>query len=252
MMPRRSTTTSNTSCARQNVTLIFIGFGILLAVSVVEGFVSSAICRQKEGTPSPWMSLNASKKPSKKSAKSSSTNSNGRGGGFGGGFGSAKNTASASSSSTAAKTRSLSSHAPGAGTKPLRTAANTFDQLRQEHGPECTHDVYCRSPLNDKDTFWFVGKVAVRPGTAATATQACLSQKRLILEYSKSELRPQNLAGRYASTLELWLAPGDSEMDAVQNKVRLERVEGSAADLAEDFNVKDVGFNPEIYVVRSK
>lgn len=143
--------------------------------------------------------------------------------------------------------RTLSGHS-GSGEKPLRQAANTFDALRSEFGVNCTNDVYCRSPLNDPETFWFVGKVAVRPGTAATADQAILSQKRLILEYSKRELRPQNLGGRFASMLELWLAPGDSEMDAVQNKVSLEKVMGSATDLLPYFSVKDVGYNPEIYV----
>jgi hypothetical protein len=102
--------------------------------------------------------------------------------------------------------------------------------------------------LNDKETFWFVGKIAVRPGTAATPEQAILSQKRLILEYAKRELRPQNLGGKYSAELDLWLAPGDSEMDAVQNKINLVKVEGTTADLVPDFSVKDVGYNPEIYV----
>jgi hypothetical protein len=102
--------------------------------------------------------------------------------------------------------------------------------------------------LNDEETFWFVGKIAFRPGTAATPEQAVLSQKRLILEYAKRELRPQNLGGKYSSSLELWLAPCDSEMDAVQNKISLTKVEGSTDDLVEDFTVKDAGYNPEIYV----
>ncbi|KAG7357393.1 hypothetical protein IV203_002081 [Nitzschia inconspicua] len=143
--------------------------------------------------------------------------------------------------------RSVSGHR-GSGEKPLRQAANTFDAIRKDHGAECTNDVYCRSPLNDKETFWFVGKIAVRPNTAATPKQAVLSQKRLILEYSKRELRPQNLGGKYSDNLELWIAPGDSEMDAVQNKISLVRVDGSTADLVPDFSVKDVGYNPEIYV----
>ena len=68
------------------------------------------------------------------------------------------------------------------------------------------------------------------------------------MEYAKRELRPQNLGGKYASSLELWLAPGDSEMDCVQNKVSLTKVDGSTSDLADDFSVSDVGYNPEIYV----
>ena len=39
-------------------------------------------------------------------------------------------------------------------------------------------------------------------------------------------------------------------MDAVQNKPHtiLIKVEGTTSDLLEDFSVKDVGYNPEIYV----
>jgi hypothetical protein len=161
--------------------------------------------------------------------------------GGGGGFG------AKTSVSTDNQVRSVSGHA-GSGEKPLRQAANTFDAIRKDHGKESTHDVYCYSPLDDQETFWFVGKIAVRPGTAATALQAALSQKRLIFEYSKRELRPQNLGGKYASALELWLAPGDSEMDAVQNKISLTKVEGTTKDLLPEFSVKDVGYNPEIYV----
>ena len=159
----------------------------------------------------------------------------------GGGFG------AKAAVSTENKVRSVSGHA-GSGEKPLRQAANAFDAIRKDHGKESTNDVYCYSPLDDEETFWFVGKIAAKPGTAATALQAALSQKRLIFEYSKRELRPQNLGGTYASALELWLAPGDSEMDAVQNKISLTKVEGTTKDLLPDFSVKDVGYNPEIYV----
>lgn len=78
---------------------------------------------------------------------------------------------------------------------------------------------------------------------------AAVAQKRLILEYAKGELRPQNLAGpTYAPFLELWLAPGNSEMDVVQNKVDLVRVTGSASDLPRNWDLSSVGYNPEIYV----
>jgi hypothetical protein len=176
------------------------------------------------------------KKQSNKSKPKKNVSSSG-----GGGFG-AKAVVS-----TENKVRSVSGHA-GSGEKPLRQAANTFDAIRKEHGKEWSNDVYCYSPLNDEETFWYVGKIAFKPGTAATALQAALSQKRLIFEYSKRELRPQNLGGKYASALELWLAPGDSEMDAVQNKISLTKVEGTTKDLLPDFSVKDVGYNPEIYV----
>jgi hypothetical protein len=177
------------------------------------------------------------KKPGKKNNSKKNAPSSGGGSGFG----------KVVVESTENKVRSVSGHR-GSGEKPLRQAANTFDAIRKDHGKDATYDVYCYSPLNDEETFWFVGKIAVKPGTAATAMQAALSQKRLIFEYAKRELRPQNLGGKYASSLELWFAPGDTEMDAVQNKVSLTKVEGTTKDLLSDFSVKDVGYNPEIYV----
>ena len=96
----------------------------------------------------------------------------------------------------------------------------------------------------------FLITLLVRPNTSASPEQAVISQKRLILEYAKRELRPQNLGGKYADSLELWLSEkwGDSELDAVQNKISMTPVVGSAADLVDDFSIVDVGFNPEIYI----
>lgn len=163
--------------------------------------------------------------------------------------------------------RSVSGYT-GSGTKVLADAANNFDRIRKLFGKDATTDVYVRSPLNDASTFWFVGKVIrMIEGDAMggkdvgdelvgsaypTEEEAIVSQKRLILEYAKNQLRPQNLGGPYAKNLELWSAPGDSEMDVVQNKVTLVRIAGSSRDLREEFHVKDVGYNPEIYVGEEK
>jgi hypothetical protein len=155
------------------------------------------------------------------------------------------------------KLRSVSNKgntAVGAGSKQLRQAVLTFDRIRKMNGKVTSNDVYIRSPLNSTTTFWFVGKVAFEHDCGSLDDEfyggvvACLSQKRLILEYSMHHLRPQNLGGKFASTLELWLAPPDSEMDVAQNKVSLQRVMGSASDLPTNFNVAFVGYNPEIYI----
>ena len=165
----------------------------------------------------------------------------------GGGFGGFGSTADASED-LSSKLRSVPGQHAGAGSKVLRKAANTFDALRKEHGAENCFDVYLRSPLNSPTIFWFVGKVAIDPNSSATSQAAVLAQKRLILEYAKTQLRPQNFGGKYASQLDLWLAPGDSEMNVVRNMVDLEPVRGSASDLPEGFDVSTVGFNPEIYI----
>ena len=204
--------------------------------------------------------------------------SGGGGGGFGSGGATKKKSSSkgAGSSIDTTKVRSVSGYT-GSGTKVLATAANNFDRIRKLFGKTATTDVYVRSPLNDESAFWFVGKV-IRMitdeetkqeegggnnnsdtsenelvGTVyPTEVEAILSQKRLILEYAKNQLRPQNMAGPYSSALELWSAPGDSEMDVVQNKVTLVKIDGSSRDLRDGFNVKDVGYNPEIYVGEEK
>ena len=179
---------------------------------------------------------------------------------------------SSSPTNTAQKrTRSVSGYT-GSGTKILAAAANNFDRLVKLHGKDAITDVYVRSPSNDASTFWFVGKVIRHlpdvntdsdndaeyedeelDGTIyPTVSESILSQKRLILEYAKNQLRPQNLSGKYSTGLELWTAPGNSEMDVVQNKVSLTKIVGSTSDLREGFSVKDVGYNPEIYVGEEK
>ena len=176
------------------------------------------------------------------------------------GFGAGATVTKSKKNDLQGKLRSVSSTARvGAGSKQLRQAALTFDRIRKEHGKEFSNDVYVRSPLNSTSTFWFVGKVAYEPTVIPTIQDeqsmvdagvlACISQKRLILEYSMHHLRPQNMGGTYASALEIWLAPADSEMDVAQNKVTLRPVLGSArTTLPEHFKADSVGYNPEIYV----
>ena len=66
----------------------------------------------------------------------------------------------------------------------------------------------------------FIGQL-YSASVVPTPHEAVTSQKRLILEYAKRELRPQNMGGPYEKALEVWLAPGNSEMDVVQNKISL-------------------------------
>ncbi|KAL7557902.1 hypothetical protein ACA910_009217 [Epithemia clementina (nom. ined.)] len=227
--------------------------------------------------------------------KKKSSKGDGGGGRTGGGFGvsssSSFSSSSSASSSPPTATTAISGHS-GSGVKALRKAANTFDRIRKENKniddlQKLCRDVYVRSPLNSPTTFWFVGKIA-RQGTPPSSLssslsssssnsnhtsaaptsnnmtdheyfcQAAVAQKRLILEYAKDQLRPQNMGGKYASTLELWLAPGDSEMDVATNKVNLTQVAGSVAtffpndEIGQNESIRRepfvVGYNPEIYV----
>uniref|UniRef100_A0A7S3KW06 Uncharacterized protein n=1 Tax=Amphora coffeiformis TaxID=265554 RepID=A0A7S3KW06_9STRA len=197
-----------------------------------------------------------SAKKVKRKTTPSSTNSAG-----GGGFGKAPAADAAKSSSSAGTVIPFSGHS-GSGTKALRKVANQFDAIRKEHGVSACRDVYVRSPLHSASTFWFVGKIACVPTTLADNddtdnnavdaphfVQTSLLLKRIILEYSKDQLRPQAMGGKYASALELWLAPGDSEMDVATNKVNLLPVRGSLSSFSTiNLAASDIGYNPEIYV----
>jgi hypothetical protein len=211
------------------------------------------------------------KKNKRKTSSSSTSENTGGGGGFG------KSTPLSTSTSPVA-VLPFSGHS-GSGTKALRRVANQYDAIRKRYGvSEACRDVYVRSPVHSNTTYWFVGKIACVPSvddkegndTREAVTdddndnqqhmaidtprfiQTALLLKRIIFEYSKDQLRPQAMAGRYASTLELWLAPGDSEMDVATNKVTLRPVRGSLTSLTSDSKIKltadDIGYNPEIYV----
>ena len=120
--------------------------------NVVAGFQSHSIgaSSRQSGSRSPIPLFAVKKKQKKGNSKKSGNSSNGGAGGFGG---------ASKSKSLEGKVRSVSGHT-GSGTKPLRQAANNFDDLRNEYGQECCKDLYCRSPLNDPLVLWFIGKVA--------------------------------------------------------------------------------------------
>lgn len=118
-----------------------------------------------------------------------------------------------------------------------------FLNIREAAGKELTNDVYAREP-DGSDTFWFVGKVA-RVSNVSIA-QAVSRQWPLIVMHA-ANLRPVELFPARRS-LELWVAPGDSEMEVAYNNPELmfitisRDIEGS-----ESINVNMVGFQGEMY-----
>ena len=73
----------------------------------------------------------------------------------------------------------------------------------------------------------------------------------LLTEYSKS-LRPKDLSGPLATNrnLEIWYAPGNSEMTVAQNKISLKKYSNEIKDdedCTSTYFEFDIGFEPEIY-----
>jgi hypothetical protein len=121
---------------------------------------------------------------------------------------------------------------------------DNYLQIRKAGWPEddCIHDIYVRNP--QLRSFWFIGKVARCTGTAGLQ-QAVARQWNLIEEHA-TRLRPIEL-GRCFGTCEVWVAPGDSEIDMSQNNpnFRLQKMERHV-DGCDSVNSMEVGLNLEV------
>ena len=125
---------------------------------------------------------------------------------------------------------------------------DTYLQIRKAGWPDddCINDVYVRNP--QLSSFWFVGKVARCTGTVSLRS-AVARQWNLIEEHA-TRLRPIEL-GRCFGSCEVWVAPGDSEIDMSQNNpnIRLQRME-RVVDGSDSVNNFEVGLNLEVVTNR--
>jgi len=133
----------------------------------------------------------------------------------------------------------------------IRRQLKYFEAMRAVGGKDCVADIYCRdngSPDKKlKQTFWFIGKVARCTGTVSL-NEAVGRQWNLIEEHA-ARLRHVELGPSFKDLrLEIWAAPGDSEMEMAQNRLttnmemmyRLEKSEWEKVPLDE------VGFEGEL------
>jgi hypothetical protein len=127
--------------------------------------------------------------------------------------------------------------------KILARMSSKFEELKPKYG--VSKDVYAR--LSTSDVFWFVGKVS--HADSITADEALSSLSIMIQEYSKS-LRPIELAKlRLGGTeLQIWTAPGNTEMDVAKNVISLEMLQPVDVSLKLPNIFDSIGFEPEIYV----
>ena len=108
-----------------------------------------------------------------------------------------------------------------------------------------TNDIYARDP--DTDVFWFVGKVA---RVSDVSLQKAVARQYPLIEEHSARLRPLELFDKNG-LLELWSAPGDSELDVAYNRPHVVFVKMARAHemegRAEDVKSVEVGFQGEIY-----
>lgn len=124
-----------------------------------------------------------------------------------------------------------------------------FIAIRAAGGSEMTNDIYARDP--DTDVFWFVGKVA---RISDVSLEKAVARQYPLIEEHSARLRPLELFDKNG-LLELWSAPGDSELDVAYNRphvifVKMPRAhelleeEGGAEGSVRNV---EVGFQGELY-----
>lgn len=98
----------------------------------------------------------------------------------------------------------------------VQRAHQTFLAIRQAGGKETTNDVYVRDPI-DRQVFWYTGKVA---RVSDVTLEECIHRLYPIIERHACHLRPLELYPHRGGngTLEVWTAPGDSELEVAYNR----------------------------------
>eukprot|EP00804_Cyclotella_cryptica_P017959 CCRYP_008262-RB/>CCRYP_008262-RB protein AED:0.22 eAED:0.22 QI:0/0.66/0.5/1/0.33/0/4/1398/245 len=118
-----------------------------------------------------------------------------------------------------------------------------FESIRSIAGKDLTNDVYARDP--DSDTFWFIGKVA---RVSDVPLEKAIGRQWPLIEEHAARLRPAELYPKWGS-IELWVAPGDSEVDVAYCRPEIQYVRmfrGSDEESSSVRNV-EVGFQGELY-----
>lgn len=117
-----------------------------------------------------------------------------------------------------------------------------FNALRDVGGPEVTFDLYVPEP--DSEIFWFVGKVA---SISDVPIEKAVARQWAMIEEHASNLRPIELYPNRGK-LEIWMAPGDSELDVAYNRpdVVFQKME-KKVEGAEAVKSNMVGFQGEVY-----
>ena len=87
-----------------------------------------------------------------------------------------------------------------------------FCAIREAGGKELTNDVYVCEP--DSGVFWFAGKVA---RVSDVSLEDAVARQWPLIEQHAANLRPIELYP-YRGQIEIWTAPGDSELEVAYNR----------------------------------
>ena len=120
-----------------------------------------------------------------------------------------------------------------------------FLAIREAGGSAVTYDIYTRDPTTP--TFWFCGKAA---SVTDVSAETAISRQWPLIEEHAVRLRPLELFPK-RGLLEIWYAPGDSELDVAYNRPALKFIPVTRPTRYDKEWMKtrtmQVGFQGEIY-----
>jgi len=126
----------------------------------------------------------------------------------------------------------------------VKRAHENFLSLRNIGGKELCNDVYAMSPAPNNEEVWYVGKVAK---VSDISLEDCIARQWNLIETHATNLRPIELYP-HRGNLELWSAPGDTELDVAYNRqelimTKMEHYEVTPKQLKNNM----IGFQGEVY-----
>lgn len=126
----------------------------------------------------------------------------------------------------------------------VKRSHENFLSIRNIGGKDLCNDVYAKSPQPNNEEVWYVGKVAK---VSDVSLEDCIARQWNIIETHATNLRPIELYP-HRGTLELWTAPGDTELDVAYNRpelimTKMEHYEVTPTQLKNNM----IGFQGEVY-----
>jgi hypothetical protein len=125
----------------------------------------------------------------------------------------------------------------------VKRSHENFLSLRNIGGKGVCNDVYAKSPLQ-KEEVWYVGKIAK---VSDVSLEDCIARQWNLIETHATNLRPIELYP-HRGNLELWTAPGDTELDVAYNRpeMKMQKMKKYALT-AQQLKNNMIGFQGEVY-----
>ena len=125
----------------------------------------------------------------------------------------------------------------------VKRSHENFLSLRNIGGKDVCNDVYAKSPREEEEV-WYIGKIAK---ISDVSLDDCIARQWNLIEQHATSLRPIELYPQRGN-LELWTAPGDTELDVAYNRPELKMTKMDKYEVTpQQLKNNLIGFQGEVY-----